>query len=148
MRLAVRSGVIIPVLLMLPNVAWMLLPTPVDGSTTAVPVALTIVENLARIATLAIPFFCSPQLRKRDSALTLAGMALVLVVYYSAWARFFLGGSAPVLLTAPLAGIPLPLAAAPVALLMLSAYVLNSRWMLTASLVFGVSHIWTSNLRT
>lgn len=148
MRLAIRSGAIIPALLMIPNVAWMLLPKPVAGAATTVPIALTIVENVARVATLALPFFFSLQLMKKYSALTLVGMALALIVYYSAWARFFVGGSAPGLFSAPLAGIPLPMAAAPVALLVLSAYVLDSRWMLAASLVFGVAHIWTSNLRT
>ncbi len=148
MRLTVRSGVIIPVLLMLPNVAWMLLPKPVAGTSTTVPIALTIVENVARIATLALPFFCSLHLRKNYSAITVAGMALAIIVYYSAWARLFLCGSSPDLFSAPLAGIPLPMAAAPVALLVLSAYVLDSWWMLAASLVFGVAHIWTSNLRT
>ena len=148
MRLAIRSGVIIPVLLMLPNLAWMLLPKPLAVTATTVPMALTIVENMARIATLALPFFCSLQLTKKYSALTLAGMALALIVYYSAWARFFLGGSSPDLFSAPLAGIPLPMAAAPIALLVLSAYVLDSWWMLASSLVFGVAHIWTSNLRT
>lgn len=148
LRLAVRSGVIIPVLVMLPNVAWMLLPKSATGTAPAVPIALTIVENLARIATLALPVFCALQLMKKYSALIVAGMALALIVYYSAWARYFLGGSSPVLLSAPLAGIPLPLAVAPVALLVLSAYVLDSWWMLGVSLVFGVAHIWTSNLRT
>jgi hypothetical protein len=147
-RLAVRSGVIIPVLLMLPNVAWMLLSKPAAGTAPTVPIALKLVENLARVATLALPFFCSLQLMKKYSALTVAGMALALIVYYAAWARFFLGGSSADLLTAPLAGIPLPLAAAPVTLLVLSAYILDSWWMLWASLVFGVAHIWTSNLRT
>jgi hypothetical protein len=126
LRLAVRSGVIIPVLLMLPNAAWMLLPKPAAGTAGTVPTALTIAENVVRVVTVALPFFCSLHLSKRYSALAMAGMALALIVYYSAWARFFLGGGSPDLLSAPLVGIPLPLACAPIALLILSAYVLDS----------------------
>lgn len=148
MRLAVRSGALIPILLLLPNVAWMLLPNSAAGPAATVPAALAVVENLARIATLAIPFFLSLNLMKKYSAPAVAGMALALILYYAAWARFFLGGGSPDLLSAPLAGIPLPLAIAPVALLVLSAYVLDSWWMLRCSLVFGVAHLWTSVLRT
>jgi hypothetical protein len=147
-KLAVKSGVIIPVLLMLPNVAWMFLPKSTIGITATIPIALTIVENIARIATLAIPVFCALHLTKKYSAPAMAGMAVALIVYYSAWARFFHGGGSPDLLSAPLLGVPSPLAFAPIALLILSAYVLNSRVMLGASLAFGAAHIWASALRT
>jgi hypothetical protein len=147
MRLAIRSGVIIPVLLMLPNIAWMLLPKAAPGTTATVPLALTIAENVVRVGVLALPFFCSLHLKKRYSSLAIVGMALALLVYYSAWMRFFLGGGGDALLSAPLAGIPSPLALAPIALLILSAYVLDSWWMLGISIVFGALHIWASALR-
>lgn len=83
MRLAVRSGVIIPVLLMLPNVAWMLLPKSAAGTAATVPIALTIAENVVRVATLALPFFCSPHLTKRYSKLAMSGW-FVPAVYDSA----------------------------------------------------------------
>ena len=73
MRLAVRSGVIIPVLLMLPNVAWMLLPKSAAGTAATVPIALTIAENVVRVATLALPFFCSLHLTKRYAKLAMSG---------------------------------------------------------------------------
>ena len=94
MRLAIKSGVIIPLLLMLPNLPWMLLPK------------------------------------------------LALAVYYAAWGRYFIGGGTPELLSAPLVGIPSPLAFAPIALLLISSYLLNSWWMLGAAVVFGTLHVW------
>ena len=144
MRLAVKSGVIIPLLLMLPNVAWMLLATPAAGSKGSVPLALTIAENVARVAVLALPFFYSLDLKKKYSTLALAGMALALTVYYSAWGRYFIGGGSPELLSAPLVGIPSPLAFAPIAFLIISSYMLDSWWMLGASVVFGALHVWVS----
>lgn len=105
MKLAIRSGVIIPVLLMIPNVAWY-------------------------------------------AAHTIAGMGVALAVYYSAWIRFFLGGSTPNLLSASLIGIPSPLASAPIVLLILSAYVLDSWFMFRASVLFGAFHVWASALRS
>ncbi len=147
-RLAVKSGAIIPALLMLPNVAWMLLPAPAPGTAATLPLVLTLAENVARVATLALPFFCALHLKKRYSRFAIAGMTLALLIYYAAWTRFFLGGGTPDLLSAPLLGIPSPLAFAPIALLILSAYVLDSRWMFGASVLFGALHIWASTLRS
>jgi hypothetical protein len=46
---AVKSGAVIPVLLMLPNVAWMLFYSLDAGAKGAVPLALSSAENGARI---------------------------------------------------------------------------------------------------
>lgn len=146
MTLKIKSGVAIPVLLMLPNVAWMLLPTPPMGSEGSAPLALKIAENVARVAALALPFFYSLDLKREHSTLALAGMALALTVYYSAWGRYFIGGGSPELLSAPLVGIPSPLAFAPIAFLMVSSYLMGSRWMLGTSVVFGALHVWASTL--
>lgn len=146
MRLAVKSGVIIPLLLMLPNVAWMLLPNLALVSTGSVPLALTIAENVTRVAALALPFFYTLDLKKKYAPLALAGMALALAVYYAAWGRYFIGGGTPELLSAPLVGIPSPLAFAPIALLLISSYLLNSWWMFGSALVFGIFHVWVKVL--
>lgn len=146
MTLSLKSGVVIPVLLMLPNVVWMLLPKLDMGSRGSVPLVLTIAENVARVVVLALPFFFALQLTKRYSMLTVAGMALALTIYYAAWARYFVGGGAVTLLSAPLLGIPSPLAFAPIAFLILSSYLLDSWWMLAASMVFGALHVWVQAL--
>ena len=95
---------------------------------------------------LAVPFFYSLDVRRTYSTLALAGMALALTVYYSAWVRYFAGGGSPELLSAPLVGIPSPLALAPIAFLILSSYVLRSWWMLGASVVFGALHVWVATV--
>ena len=57
MKLAVKSGAIIPLLLMLPNVAWMLFYSLDAGAKSDVPVALSAAESVARSAALAFGVF-------------------------------------------------------------------------------------------
>ena len=144
--LAVKSGALIPALLMLPNVAWMLFYNLNAGPQVSVPVALSIAENVGRFAVLALPIFYSLNLKKTYSTLALLGMAVALAVYYLAWGRFFVGGGSAELLSAPLFGIPGPLALAPVALLILCAYLMDSWLMFSASVAFGALHVWASSV--
>jgi hypothetical protein len=145
-RVVIRSGAVIPVLLMIPNVAWMLYPAPGGGSQVVAPPALAIAENVTRVVVLAIPCFYALDLKRKYAVPALVGMALPLAVYYAAWIRYFMGGGASALLSAPLLGIPSPLAFAPIALLAISSYVLASAWMLGAAVCFGALHIWSSAL--
>ena len=145
-RLAVKSGALIPALLMLPNVAWMLFYNLNAGPQVSVPVALSIAEDVGRFAVLALPIFYSLNLKKTYSTLALLGMAVALAVYYLAWGRFFAGGGSADLLSAPLFGIPGPLALAPVALLILCAYLMDSWLMFSASVAFGALHVWASSV--
>ena len=146
MRLAVKSGALIPALLMLPNVAWMLFYNLEADPSASVPLALSIAENAGRFAVLALPFFYSLDVKKEYSSLAVVGMAIALTVYYSAWVRFFVGGGSAELLSAPLFGIPGPLALAPVALLLFSSYLMDSWLMFSAALSFGTLHVWSSSL--
>ncbi len=146
LTLALKSGAVIPVLLMLPNVAWMLFYSLDAGAKSAVPLALSIAENVARVVTLALPFFYSLNLKRTWSTTVLIGMAGALAVYYLAWGRFFMGGGSASDLSAPLLAIPSPLALAPVALLLLSSYLVSSWWMVSAAVCFGVLHIWGLSL--
>ena len=146
LKLAVRSGAIIPVLLMLPNVAWMLFYSLDAGAKGAVPPALSIAENVARFVALALPFFYTLNLKRAWSMAVLISMGSALAVYYLAWGRFFMGGGSVALLSAPLLAIPSPLALAPVALLMLSSYLMRSWLMFSAALCFGALHVWGLSL--
>lgn len=145
-KFALKSGTAIPVLLMLPNVAWMLFYSLDAGAKSAVPLPLSIAENVTRFVALALPFFYPLNLKRAWSTVVLIGMAIALAVYYLAWGRFFVGGGANALLSAPLLAIPSPLALAPVALLLLSSYLMNSWLMFSAALSFGVLHAWGLSL--
>jgi len=146
LRLAIQSGAVIPVLLMLPNVAWMLFPGPDDAPRPLVPAALAIAENVGRGAVLVLPFFYSLDLQRQFSMLALAAMVLALAVYYVAWGRYFANGRSEEFLSARLVGIPSPLALAPIALFAVSSYLMDSWLMLGASVCFGVLHVWVSSV--
>jgi hypothetical protein len=146
MSITIKSGALIPVMFMVPNVVWMLLPKKNVGEQPAVPMILTIAENIGRVAVLVLPFFFSLDLNKEFSALVGIGMGLTLTVYYVSWARYFAGGRLAEYFRAPLLGLPLPMAVAPTIFLVLSSYLMSSWLMLGAAILFGVAHIWISAL--
>lgn len=136
----------IPVVLMLPNVAWMLFFDMNAGPNVSVPPALSMAENAGRVAVLVLPFFYALDVKKKYAPLAMVGMAIALTVYYAAWVRFFAGGGSVELLSTPLFGIPGPLALAPVALLILSSYLTSSWLLFSAAVSFGALHVWSSSL--
>lgn len=144
--ITIKSGALIPLLIMLPNVVWMLAPKAEASAATSEPFFLTILENVGRLATLILPFFFSLDMHKRLSLPVAIGMGLALAIYYACWIRYFAGGRVSTLLGAPFLGIPIPMAVAPIAFLILSSYLISSWWMFGASLLFGVAHIWISAL--
>jgi hypothetical protein len=146
MSITIKSGALIPVLFMVPNVLWMLLPKTNVGEQVSVPMILTIAENIGRVAVFLLPFFFSLDLNKEFSALVGIGMGLALTVYYVSWVRYFAGGRLAEHFRAPLLGLPLPMAVAPTVFLVLSSYLMSSWLMLGAAILFGVAHIWISAL--
>ena len=56
-NLTFKSGALIPVLLMLPNVVWMLLPKTDASEQDSTPLMLTIVENIGRAAVMIFAVF-------------------------------------------------------------------------------------------
>ncbi len=146
MTRSLKSGAVIPVLLMLPNVIWALLPRVSVGSAVSIPLSLAIGQHVARAIVLVLPCFLAIQLSKRYSTLIVTGMSVALAIYYVAWARYFVGNGAVSLLSASLLGIPSPLLLSPIAFLLLSSYLLDSRWMLISAVVFGTLHVWVAAL--
>ena len=146
MHIPIKSGALIPILIMLPNILWILLPQSTKSDNASAPFALNIAENIGRAAILVIPFFYSLSFGKRFSTPALVIACLALAIYYAAWARYFAGGRTAALMGASFLGIPLPLAVAPIILLTASAYLLGSWPMLIAAVWFGIAHIWVSAL--
>jgi hypothetical protein len=144
LSITIKSGALIPVLFMIPNVVWMLVPKSDQGEQVSVPFSLTIVENAGRVAVLVLPFFFSLDMNKEFSRPALIGMGLVLTIYYVSWVRYFVGGRSAELLVEPILGIPVPMAVAPTVFLVLSSYLMSSWLMLGASFLFGIAHIWVS----
>lgn len=146
LTLTIKSGIFIPILVLIPNLIWMILPKAAVNAAKSEPLTLTIIENIGRLATLILPLFYAIQWQKKYAILVLILMGIALLIYYIAWGRYFINGGDPVWMSKPLLGIPLPLATAPIAFFMLSSYLLGSWWMLIASLLFGTAHIWISAL--
>ncbi len=146
LSITIKSGALIPLLIMLPNVVWMLSPKTNASAPPSEPLFLTILENVGRFATLILPFFFSLDMHRKLSLPVAIGMGLALAVYYACWIRYFAGGRVSTLLGAPFLGIPIPMAIAPIAFFILSSYLMSSWWMFGASLLFGVAHIWISAL--
>lgn len=144
LSITIKSGALIPVLFMIPNVVWMVVPKSDQGEQVSVPLFLTIVENAGRVAVLVLPFFFSLDMNKEFSRPALIGMGLALAIYYVSWIRYFVGGRSTELFGEPLLGIPVPMAVTPTVFLVLSSYLMSSWLMLGASILFGVAHIWIS----
>jgi hypothetical protein len=144
--IAIRSGALIPVLLMLPNIIWMLVPKTDTTRQVPEPLSLVVAENAGRLAVLVLPFFYTLEMNRKFSLPILFLTGLALAIYYVAWLRYFTAGRSVALLRTPLLGLPLPLAVAPVVFLILSSFLMGSWLMLAAAIVFGVAHIWISAL--
>lgn len=146
LTIKIKTGALIPFLLMLPNLVWMITPKSNTGEITATFLWLEIMETFGRAAILVLPFFFQLDLNKKFSTVTLIGMGLALGIYYATWIRYFAGSGANELFSLTLLCIPLPMAVAPIFFLLLSSYLMNSWWMLAASAFFGITHIWVSAL--
>lgn len=144
--LSIRTGALIPLLIMLPNLLWALLSKNEGVPQNPAPGFLTIIENIGRVGILLLPFFYSLNLTKSYSKPVIFGMGLMLLIYYASWFRYFNGGSSPELFKAPFLGIPLPMAVTPVLFLVLSSYLMGSWLMFGVSILFGIAHIWVSAL--
>lgn len=144
--MGLRSGAWVPILLMVPNLAWMLLPRSTPASARASPRALKVTENAARVAVMVLPFLYSLDFNGRFAVPVTTAMALALVLYYAGWIRYFSAGRLPALLFAPMFGVPLPMAIVPSVFLVLASYLMGSWPMCASALVFGLAHVWSSAL--
>ncbi len=144
MHIPIQSGALIPILVLLPNLIWLFVPHEVSSHAAPVPLVLNLAENAGRIAIIVVPFFYSLDFSRKFSTIAAVIAALALILYYAAWIRYFAGGRTGELMGAAMLGIPLPLAVAPVVLLLASSYLMGSWWMLGASAIFGAAHVWIS----
>jgi hypothetical protein len=101
MEFPIKSGVLITVLLILPNLVWMLLPKKPAAPKASAPIALTISEWVSRIAVFIIPLFYTIELSKKFTAFAIAIMSLAIVIYYAAWVRYFIRGRTAKLFRTP-----------------------------------------------
>ena len=146
----IKSGIIIPVLIMVPNLIHYLKirnKSDVPSSNKSAPTLIKIIENIGRLGILITPLFYSLNLDNSFSIYFLLLCLLFLLLYYVAWLRYFMSGSNQIDLRKSLL-IPLPLAVYPSLSLICSSYLLSSIPMLISSLVFAIGHIWVSYIES
>jgi hypothetical protein len=146
----IKSGIIIPVLIMVPNIIYYLIirnKSDIPSSNKSAPTLIKIIENIGRLGILITPLFYSLNLDNSFSIYFLLLCLLFLLLYYVAWLRYFMSGSNQIDLRKSLL-IPLPLAVYPSLYLICSSYLLSSTPMLISSLVFAIGHIWVSYIES
>jgi hypothetical protein len=146
----IKSGIIIPVLIMVPNIIYYLKirnTSDVPSSNKSAPTLIKMIENIGRLGILITPLFYSLNLDNSFSIYFLVLSLLFLLLYYVAWLRYFMSGSNQIDLRKRLL-IPLPLAVYPSLYLICSSYLLSSIPMLIFSLVFAIGHISVSYIES
>ncbi len=137
-------GVLIPLIILLPNLLFMLYP-PKDmpGQKEKEPLWLTVLENIGRIICFLYPIVFGVDVSnaiRLNSALPYV-MALCILAYYCLWARYFIHGRRFALLFRPLFFLPIPMAVFPALYFLALSILLQSLIMGVAAAIFAASHI-------
>ena len=149
----IPSGWIIPLPIALPNIAWAALPSPsaaspASGAPEPEPRILVFLERVGRIGIFVLPFFVDVEVTTAVDRFFLGFAVLALGIYYLGWARYFRRGRLPALLFRSFAGIPVPLAIAPVAYFLACSGLVRSLALALVAFTFGVAHITLSLRRS
>ena len=139
-------GGLVPILVLLPNLLWMLLPPRGQpkgstGSTPRLHRLMEILEWVGRIATLVIPFFYRVEVQSIRQVIALAVMALALLFYYAGWTRYFVRGRSYGLLFEPFLGIPIPLAISPIVYFLAASVLFGSWYLALATAILAIGHL-------
>lgn len=105
---------------------------------------MEIVERVGQIATFVVPLWFKLPL-DTPPQWALAGVMLAAATfYYTCWIRFVRSGSRYRMLFAPMFGVPIPMAVAPIAYFAVAAVAMGS-WLLGASVtVMAAGHLYVS----
>lgn len=144
-----HNGFILAVLIMLPNILWIIWP-PVNfpeqdsqnrGRSFNV---MEILEGIGRMAVFVIPLFFSIRIYSVVDWTIMGFLILMLVIYYTGWVRFFMQGRRFELLFAPLFWVPIPMAVCPVLFFLAGSWILRSGALLIAAVILGIGHLYIS----
>jgi hypothetical protein len=133
------NGSLISILALLPNLLFIVFPPRDVPREMSKPTrGLEVLEWIGRVGVFAIPFFCWIEISGAVEMIAAGIMISALGLYYAGWLRYLRRGQSFALLFQPLAGIPLPLAVAPI--------MLHSWWLLIATVLLTIGHLYISNL--
>jgi len=138
-------GMIILIILMLPNILFAVLPVKgVPHKTEDAGAFLNFLEQSMRIAYFAVLIFGTNNNKINSQKLVMIGMIVCIVIYYLLWLRYFINGRENILLFKKILGIPVPMAVFPVLFLILAGFWLNSIWLIVIGILFGIGHVLNS----
>jgi hypothetical protein len=134
-------NVLIPLLILLPNLLFVLLPAldiPLAEKEAAVWLYF---ERIGQAGVFILPLFHLAHLDTVLKQAAFAVMILSLTVYYFCWWRFFRGKRQYTWLFQPLGIIPIPMAVMPLLYFLTSAIVMDSLSIFLAGVCLGVGHL-------
>jgi len=131
------KGLIAFLLVMAPNIVWMIAPPVNDvlaGNSAAAP-ALDIVQNVCRWMVVALLILLVNKSEKKNklSKIFIAAAALCLLVYYVSWALYYIGYADPWM-------VVIGMAAAPSLYFIFVALWLNNYPAVVPGIIFAVIH--------
>lgn len=140
------TGWIIAVLILFPNIFYLLFP-PIDippetaASDLSRKKTLEIIEKVGQAGCFTIPFFYSINTSSKIEQFSFVLFGLALIFYYAGWLRYLLQGRSFRILFSPIAGIPLPMALAPITAFFAAAVILHAWPLALAALILSGGHI-------
>jgi len=141
-------NLIIPLLVLIPNVLWMIYPSVSQPENDVEePLWMTVCENFGRVGVFVFPLFYPVILTDPENRLYLNAMLLLMAFYYACWNRYFRGGRDYRYLYLPMLRIPIPLAISPVLYFVSAAGLLKSFPMLIAAVLLTVGHLPISYMK-
>lgn len=147
-----KNGWLITVAILLPNLIYILFPprdVPKEDNASGQKEkgflkVMLLLERTGQIACSIIPFFYSLPLINHPPIMELSFMAVLLIIYYTCWARYVIQGRFYYLFYKPFVGIPLPMAISPSIFFLVASYSLKSIPLALASLCLTIGHIYIS----
>jgi hypothetical protein len=143
----IPNGGLISILALIPNLLFLVFPPRAIPDVLSKPArGLEIIEWIGRIGVFAIPFFCWIEIVGAVEMIAAGIMIGALGLYYAGWLRYLRRGRSFALLFQPMAGIPLPMAMAPIVYFYVASIVLHSWLLFLATMLLTMGHLYVSNL--
>ncbi len=147
-----RFGGVVSILALLPNILFFLMPAssrpPEDDSPTGLRRWMEVTERAGQAGVFVIPFFCAIDTTTAAARVGLLVAGLCLIFYYAGWLRYFVRGRDPVLIYAPMAGVPLPLAISPIVYFLAASVPLHSWPLVLAAVILAIGHLYVSRMES
>lgn len=149
------TGWIVTLLLLLPNALFLLLsprnvPPETDGQRQFKVQIFETIEKLGQVGCFVLPFFYFFHTFTLMDQLSLVLFCILMGFYYAGWFRYIREDRQFFNLFAPMLGVPLPMAVAPVLAVFMASVNFHSWPLALAAAILGVGHIpvsWLEWLR-